>query len=223
MAQPQEPDICEQTPITENSETLAEYLQYKIGYIDDDNKAYGMCSSVLAKCQNYTYTDKSKYNPNNQVIKEYLQRTLTQIKVAQDEIISGYAENCISDVTSCLSSNNSASNPNYAINACKAQIVTCMSVNGDATATPSPSYIKDWVQKMQSATGTKDENDSNEETNSQEKYCVSGTNFTATWDDATQTCTCKGNTAFITYEFVENTGCQSVGTSQLPGGDIGVM
>ena len=138
--------------VQENSENLAEYLQYKIGYIDNDNKAYGMCSSVLAKCQNYTYTDKSKYNPNNQVIKEYLQRTLTQIKVAQDEIISGYAENCISDVTSCLSSNNSASNPNYAINACKAQIVTCMSVNGDATKTPTPSYIDDWVQKMQSAT-----------------------------------------------------------------------
>ena len=138
-------------PITENSETLAEYLQYKIGYIGEDNKAYGMCSSILAKCQNYTYTDK-KYNHNNQVIKEYLQRTLTQIKVAQDEIISGYAENCISDVLSCLSSNNSASNENYAINACKAQIVTCMSVNGDATAEPSPTYIKEWVQNMQWAT-----------------------------------------------------------------------
>ena len=109
-----------------------------------------MCSSVLNKCQNYTYKDKN-YNHNNQVIKEYLQRTLTQIKVAQDEIISGYAENCISDVTSCLSSNNS-SNPNYAINACKSQIVTCMSVNGDATADPSPAYIKRWVQDMQSAT-----------------------------------------------------------------------
>jgi hypothetical protein len=115
-----------------------------------------MCSSVLNKCQNYTYKDK-KYNHNNQVIKEYLQRTLTQIKVAQDEIISGYAENCISDVTSCLSSNNYTSNENYAINACKAQIVTCMSVNGDATADPKPKYIIDWVKDMQSATGTKDQ------------------------------------------------------------------
>ena len=137
--------------IKENSENLAEYLQYKIGYIDDNNKAFGMCSSILTKCQNYTYTDKN-YNHNNQVIKEYLQRTLTQIKVAQDEIISGYAENCISDVTSCLSSNNSASNENYAINACKAQIVTCMSVNGDATADPKPTYIREWVKNMQKKT-----------------------------------------------------------------------
>ena len=143
--------MLKNTPITENSEKLAEYLQYKIGYIDDNNKAFGMCSSVLTKCQNYTYTDK-KYNHNNQVIKEYLQRTLTQIKVAQDEIISGYAENCISDVNSCLSSNNYTSNSNYAINACKAQIVTCMSVNGDATKDPTPAYIKTWVEGMQQAT-----------------------------------------------------------------------
>ena len=109
-----------------------------------------MCSSVLNKCQNYTYDGKD-FKYDNAVIREYLQRTLTQIKVAQDEIISGYAENCISDVTSCLSSNNS-SNPNYAINACKAQIITCMSVNGDATAEPKPAYIIEWVKNMQSAT-----------------------------------------------------------------------
>ncbi|MEE1030470.1 MAG: hypothetical protein UIC65_05610, partial [Alphaproteobacteria bacterium] len=133
---------------------LVRYLQYKIGYIED-NKAYGMCSSVLNKCQNYTYDGKD-FKYDNAVVREYLQRTLTQIKVAHDEIISGYAENCISDVTSCLSSNNSP-NPNYAINACKAQIVTCMSVNGDATVSPSPAYIRDWVKNMQSATGTKDQ------------------------------------------------------------------
>ena len=189
---------------------LVRYLQYKIGYIED-NKAYGMCSSVLNKCQNYTYDGKD-FKYDNAVIREYLQRTLTQIKVAQDEIISGYAENCISDVTSCLSSNNSASNPNYAINACKAQIVTCMSVNGDATATPSPSYIKDWVDKMQSATAQGGNNG-----NSQEKYCVSGTNFTATWDDTTQICTCKGKLLLEAYKFVENSGCEP---EQMDGGEV---
>ena len=136
--------------VKENSETLAKYLQYKIGYIGEDNKAYGMCSSVLSKCQNYTFTD-GKYNNNNQVIKEYLQRTLTQIKVAQDEIINSYAENCISDVDSCLNSNNYSGNDNYAINACKSQIVTCMSVNGDATKDPKPAYIEKWVNDMQNA------------------------------------------------------------------------
>jgi hypothetical protein len=109
-----------------------------------------MCASVLNKCQNYTYSD-GKFKNDNQVVREYLQRTLTQIKVAQDEIISSYAENCISDVNSCLSSNNYTAQANYAINACKAQIVTCMSVNGDATATPTPSAMTNWVKTI---TGT---------------------------------------------------------------------
>ena len=139
--------------VTETSETLIPYLQYKIGYIKD-NKAYGMCSSVLNKCQNYTY-DKKKYKHDNQVIREYLQRTLTQIKVAQDEIINSYAENCISDVNSCLSSNNYTAQANYAINACKSQIVTCMSVNGDSTANPTPENVKQWVYAIQNPTEIK--------------------------------------------------------------------
>ena len=139
--------------VTATSEVMIPYLQYKIGYIKD-NKAYGMCASVLNKCQNYTY-EKKKYKHDNQVIREYLQRTLTQIKVAQDEIISSYAENCISDVNSCLSSNNYTAQANYAINACKAQIVTCMSVNGDSTANPNPENIKQWVYAVQNPSEVK--------------------------------------------------------------------
>ena len=139
--------------VTATSEVLIPYLQYKIGYIKD-NKTYGMCSSVLNKCQNYTY-DKKKYKHDNQVIREYLQRTLTQIKVTQDEIISSYAENCISDVNSCLSTNNYTAQANYAINACKSQIVTCMSVNGDSTANPKPENIKQWVYAIQNPTDVK--------------------------------------------------------------------
>ena len=141
-----------ESEVTETSEILVPYLQHKIGYIKD-NKAYGMCASVLNKCQNYTY-DNKKYKNNNQVIREYLQRTLTQIKVAQDEIISSYAENCISDVNSCLSSNNYTAQANYAINACKSQIITCMSVNGDATETPTPDAIVSWVHNMNAVNGS---------------------------------------------------------------------
>ncbi len=146
-------DHIEEKEVTATSEVMIPYLQHKIGYIKD-NKAYGMCASVLNKCQNYTY-DKKKYKNDNQVIREYLQRTLTQIKVAQDEIISSYAENCISDVNSCLSSNNYTAQANYAINACKSQIVTCMSVNGDSTANPTPDYIKQWVYAVQNPTEIK--------------------------------------------------------------------
>ena len=140
-------DSISQDAVTEMDSNLVRFLQYKIGYVKD-NKTYGMCASVLNKCQRYTYDD-GKFKNDNQVVREYLQRTLTQIKVAQDEVIGSYAENCISDVNSCLSSNNYVATPNYAINACKAQIVTCMSVNGDSTANPTPNYMKEWVSTVQ--------------------------------------------------------------------------
>ena len=130
--------------------TMSEYLQYKIGYIKD-SKAYGMCSSVLNKCQDYTF-DGGTYKPNNRVVEEYLMRTLVNIKKSQDVILADYAETCISDVTSCLSDNGyneedtTSTASKIAINACRSQIITCMSVNGDAAATPSPSGMATWVQ-----------------------------------------------------------------------------
>ncbi len=141
------------TPVTVPSDNMSKFLQYKIGYYDNsENKNHGMCMSVLNKCQDITYTgeiNKKTYNPANNVIKEYLQRTLTQIKVMQDEIVADYAENCISDVSACLAQNNydddNATRINIAINACKQQIVTCMSVNGYADAEPNPTAMKQWV------------------------------------------------------------------------------
>lgn len=125
-------------PSSSNTSNMSEFLQNKIGYHDDsDGKNYGMCMSVLNKCQDITYSGTGqslKYKPNNDVIKEFLNRTLIQIKYAQDEILSDYAENCITDVSSCLSQNNyNTNNPtsiNIAVNACKSIITTCMSVNG---------------------------------------------------------------------------------------------
>ncbi len=131
---------------------MAKYLAYKIGY-NEAGKNYGMCISVLNKCQAYTYDKSGKYIPNNEVVKEYMRRTLTQIKVAQDEVIADHAENCISEVSSCLSQNgynasvSSGNANNVAINSCRAAIVTCMSVNGDAT-TGSFENIKTWITNM---------------------------------------------------------------------------
>ncbi|MBR4891741.1 MAG: hypothetical protein IKZ34_00975 [Alphaproteobacteria bacterium] len=136
-------------PQTKTSSNMVEFLKYKIGYVQD-KKNYGMCVSILNKCQKYTYDDKDNFLYDNQVIREYLQRILAQIKVSQDNIVSNYAANCISDVNSCLSSNSYATNQNYAINACKAQIVTCMSVNGNALKEPTPNLMKVWVDSIQS-------------------------------------------------------------------------
>ena len=150
------------------SENMSQYLQNKIGYVNQkDGRAYGMCISVLNKCQDYTYTGKgtsAKYDPQNDVIKQYLGRVLVQIKSKQDEILANYAETCVSDVTSCLSQNGYPSEDplswdpseyttnitkmNIAINACRAQVVTCMSVNGYSIDTPTPTEMNCWVQGL---------------------------------------------------------------------------
>ena len=138
-------------PSKPSTTNMSEFLQNKIGYHDDsDGKNYGMCMSVLNKCQDITYSGSGqnlKYKPDNDVIKEFLSRTLIQIKSMQDEILSDYAEDCITDVSSCLSQNNyNASNPtstNIAINACKSVITTCMSVTDAQEASAN-----EWVNKV---------------------------------------------------------------------------
>jgi hypothetical protein len=125
---------------------LSKFLLHKIGY-NQDGKNYGMCMSVLNKCQDITYEDGT-YKPNNNVIKEYLQRTLVQIKTMQDNIVAEHAENCLSDVSSCLSQNSFDVSENIAINACRQQIKTCMSVNGNVLSDPTPTDMKEWVNKI---------------------------------------------------------------------------
>ncbi|MBQ6735983.1 MAG: hypothetical protein IJQ90_00665 [Alphaproteobacteria bacterium] len=140
---------------TTTSLSMSQYIQQKIGYHKDD-KNYGMCMSVLNKCQDYTYTgtgNSRKYKPDNEVVKQYLERMLIQIKARQDEILAEHAESCITDVTTCLSQNNypfeeTADNPvqaNIAINACRSTVVTCMSVNGYSVADPTPSDLSSWI------------------------------------------------------------------------------
>lgn len=122
------------------SDNIATLLRKKIGYHDDaSGKNYGMCMSVLNMCQDLTY-DSTKspatFIQGNNVISEYLTRTLVQVKAKQDTILSDYAEDCISDVTVCLTqngydnSNTGAAINNIATRACLSTIKTCMSVNG---------------------------------------------------------------------------------------------
>ncbi len=142
-----------------SSASMSGFLQYKIGYHDDEkDRDYGMCMSVLNKCQNITYDGRgqdAKYNPANNVIKEYLQRTMVQIKAKQDTVLADFAEDCIRDSIQCLTQNNWDSDKNHltsdntkpcegtsgegctisngnkvAMNACLPLITTCASVNG---------------------------------------------------------------------------------------------
>ena len=116
------------------SDDMATYLLRKIGYIEpsDSNKVHGMCASAMKQCQDYTFKDDS-YKPDNEVIRQYLTTVLTKIKIQQDNLLYNHAENCRSDVSSCLSTNgydNGSSINKQSINACSLQIATCMSVNG---------------------------------------------------------------------------------------------
>ncbi len=140
-----------------NSDNMSQFLQYKIGYHDDaEDRNYGMCMSVLNKCQNVTYDNRGSdadYDPANSAVTEFLQRTMVQIKARQDQVLADFAEDCMSEVTQCLSQNNwdpdknkgsdgkactgdpddgectVATSNKIALSACKPLIYTCISVN----------------------------------------------------------------------------------------------
>jgi len=119
---------------------IATYLLRRVGYIDTkEDKSYGMCADVMKQCQDYTFdTGKSnkKFLPDNEVVRQYLALALGKIKSKQDEILSDYAESCWNDVYSCLSTNNyddayiQSMVSRTAVNACRGEIATCMSVTG---------------------------------------------------------------------------------------------
>lgn len=186
--------IDENVPATfpvKTSTDMATYLQGKIGYIDSDGKAQGMCVSVLNKCQDYTYTTSGSYKTDNDVVRGFLERVLIQIKSAQDELLAEEAENCVSDVASCLSQNNnsyyssyyssynSSTNPSeVAIKACRSVIETCKSLTERSTST------KDVYQWLDEALGTT--------LQSEKELCTrsGGTWAKATDTATTETCSC---------------------------------
>lgn len=145
---------------TTKSDYMASYLLQKIGYIDSNDKVHGMCASVFKQCQDYTFKvtkNKKSYIPNNEVIRQYLNMTLPKIKTQQDAILADYAEGCRTDVQSCLTSNgyedsNSTSTASKtAINACAAEITTCMSVGGyqvNDGAKLTLRAMSDWVNSI---------------------------------------------------------------------------
>ena len=120
-----------------DADRMIGYLQQKIGYHDNgDDRDYGLCISVLNRCQKVSYDTNGDYQRDNKVIEGYMQRTLTQIKALQDEVLANYAEDCISDVTSCLSNNEYDETSSLAMSAakkaCASVIRTCASVTGNS-------------------------------------------------------------------------------------------
>ena len=83
----------------ENGSCVVKYLLQKIGTkqrVTDE----GLCRAVLDKCQAYTYSDGT-YNPYNDIVLNYVQRAMVNIRAAQQNIISEYASTCMSEIATC--------------------------------------------------------------------------------------------------------------------------
>ena len=183
---------------------MAKYLQQKIGYVDPDTgKSVGMCVSILNKCQDYTYTaakgNNKAYKPDNDVIRNYLERVSMQIKAAQDQLLSNYAETCISDVSACLSQNNYGNLATIttetgqvsavAVSACRPVITSCMSVTGWGNNISGDMY--EWLRTTLKTTVTGTYSALTDVKNQISCLAIHGN-----WTDANKSCTCASGTTF---------------------------
>ncbi|MBQ8367997.1 MAG: hypothetical protein IJX43_02995 [Alphaproteobacteria bacterium] len=102
------PDECNKAPSRGNDTKMggndgscvAAYLMHKIGTkqaVTDE----GLCRAVLDKCQRYTYDTNGKYKQWNDVVVNYVQRAMVNIRAAQQQIISDYASTCMVDIATC--------------------------------------------------------------------------------------------------------------------------
>ena len=79
---------------------IAKYLLQKIGTkqkVTDE----GLCRAVLDKCQRYTYDASGNYKSYNDVVVNYVQRAMVNIRAAQHQAISDYASSCMVDIAQC--------------------------------------------------------------------------------------------------------------------------
>lgn len=79
---------------------IVKYLLSKIGTqpkaVDE-----GLCRPVLDKCRAYTYDTRGNYKRFNDIVVNYIQRAMVNIRAAQYKIVSDYASSCLSDIASC--------------------------------------------------------------------------------------------------------------------------
>ncbi|MDR0803953.1 MAG: hypothetical protein LBO08_02595 [Rickettsiales bacterium] len=131
---------------------IMKYLMTKMGVSEDVNS--GLCRPVLDHCRQVAYTGdvgKKKYNPYNEVVVNYVQRAMVNIKAAQETIIAEYAANCMTDIAACYNQQVSqingwttSANQTYIKNimtgACRSVALTCAYAvfADDATATGCP-------------------------------------------------------------------------------------
>ena len=125
---------------------IMKYLLTKIG-TKADATAEGLCRPVLDKCRAYTYNDRGTYQPFNDIVVNYVQRALVNIRAAQYQIVADYASTCLADIATCYNNQVSQINSwsataaassvyNIMRGACRNVALTCgyaiFSADGDA-------------------------------------------------------------------------------------------
>jgi len=88
------------TNTSTRGELIVKYLLQKIGTGRRTTDG-GLCRPVLDKCQRYTYNASGNYEQYNDIVVNYIQRAMVNIKASQEKIISDYAANCMTDVSKC--------------------------------------------------------------------------------------------------------------------------
>lgn len=83
-----------------NGSCIVKYLMQKIG-TKQKSTDEGLCRPVLDKCQYYTYDSNGNYKPYNDIVVNYIQRAMVNIRAAQHQIISDYASTCMVDIATC--------------------------------------------------------------------------------------------------------------------------
>ena len=79
---------------------VVKYLLTKIGTKPKATDE-GLCRPVLDKCRAYTYDTRGNYNAYNDIVVNYIQRAMVNIKAAQYKIVSDYASTCLTDIATC--------------------------------------------------------------------------------------------------------------------------
>lgn len=91
-------DFCKTGPYNDGR-CVVKYLLSKIGTGDKVTDG-GLCRAVLDKCQAYTYPN-GVYNKYNDIVVNYIQRAMVNIRAAQQRIIADYAASCMLDIATC--------------------------------------------------------------------------------------------------------------------------
>jgi hypothetical protein len=79
---------------------VVRYLLSKIGTSQKATDS-GLCRPVLDKCRAYTYDTRGNYMQYNDIVVNYIQRAMVNIRAAQYKIVSDYASTCLTDIATC--------------------------------------------------------------------------------------------------------------------------